>query len=124
MLLLNFIYAIESGLIIGYPTAITLTIERKLYYIDLYAGGPDVMINSDYQKNIIKKIENTPIGVDAGIGTWVRFKSPMSVGVRIPFEFFYPLKELKLYLELAPGFKIVEKFTFEFQGGIGVRFKL
>lgn len=124
MILFCFLFSVESGVVLGYPTAINLTLSKKMEHIDFYAGGPDVIVAVDFQKNLIKKIEDTKIGVDAGIGGWVKIKNPTELGFRIPFEFFYPMKELKVYLELAPGFRIINAFSFEFQGGIGVRFKL
>jgi hypothetical protein len=120
------------GVVLGEPTGIS----AKLWLGDTsaidgvvawsFTNNPSLTVHADYLFHFfdVFSLEEKRIPLYVGIGGTISIAPEPDFGVRIPFgaTYFFDSIPLDIFLEVAPIFLFLPATTFDFSGGIGVRY--
>jgi len=120
------------GIQAGNPTGLSgkLWTSKTNAYAFLYAwntlGDTYIHLHADYLWHDFKQIlvDEGRMPVYYGIGGWVESGNKTQVGVRVPvgLEYIFPSNKVDIFMEIAPGIRLVEGTAFTIQVGIGGRY--
>jgi hypothetical protein len=120
------------GVMLGEPTGIsaklwlgqTTALDGVVAWS--FVNNPAISVHADYLFHFfdVFSVKAGTVALYAGIGGMVSFGPDPDVGVRIPFGSAYLFESvpLDIFLEIAPIFLLIPATTFDFSGGLGVRF--
>lgn len=91
-----------------------------------FVNNTSITIHADYLFHFfdVFSIEEKSVPLYLGIGGTISIATEPSFGVRIPFgaTYFFESVPFDIFLEVAPIFLFLPATTFDFSGGIGVRY--
>lgn len=120
------------GVVLGEPTGIsaklwlgeTSAIDGVVAWS--FINNSSITIHADYLLHFLDvfSLEEKRIPLYVGIGGTISLATETAFGVRIPFgaTYFFDSVPLDIFLEVAPIFLFLPATTFDFSGGIGVRY--
>ena len=120
------------GVLLGEPTGIsaklwlgqTSAVDGVVAWS--FTNNTSVTIHADYLFHFfdVLTIEQGSIPLYVGVGGTVSIAQEPDIGVRIPFgaTYLFDTAPLDVFLEVAPVFLLFPATTFDFSGGIGIRF--
>jgi hypothetical protein len=120
------------GVVLGEPTGVsaklwlgqTSAVDGVVAWS--FVNNPSVTIHADYLFHFfdVFPIEKGRLPLYVGIGGTISISPDPDVGVRIPFgaAYLFDTAPLDIFLEAAPIFLFLPATTFDFGGGLGIRF--
>ena len=120
------------GVVLGEPTGVsaklwlgqTSAVDGVVAWS--FVNNPSVTIHADYLFHFfdVFPIEKGRLPLYVGIGGTISISPDPDVGVRIPFgaTYLFDTAPLDIFLEAAPIFLLLPATTFDFSGGLGIRF--
>ena len=120
------------GVVLGEPTGIaaklwlgqTSAVDGVVAWS--FAKNPSVTIHADYLFHFfdVFPIEEGRLPLYVGIGGTISIAPEPDIGIRIPFgaTYLFDTAPLDIFLEAAPIFLFLPATTFDFSGGLGIRF--
>ncbi|MCA1755533.1 MAG: hypothetical protein LC641_12745 [Spirochaeta sp.] len=120
---------VAAGIMLGSPTGITVLLREQVALGAAWSFQDYIHLHGDLW------LYNGPLAepVDWYIGVGAKFRAfsddrrkedfPVGIGARVPFGLrFFPLEELELFLEFAPGISLVPDTSPDLDAVLGVRF--
>ncbi len=120
------------GAIFGSPTGVSLKLwtgettafDASLAWSFYDDGYFAVNVNYLWHKFGLIKVDSGKLPLYFGVGAKMGISDNFHLGVRIPVGLDYMFSEIPLdvFVELAPSLMLIPATTFQFDGGIGVRY--
>ncbi|TVR89223.1 MAG: hypothetical protein EA428_10900 [Spirochaetaceae bacterium] len=120
---------VAAGIMLGSPTGISILLRDRVALGAAWSFRDYIHVHGDlwvYHGPLVE-----PIDWYVGIGAKFRAFSdsrrkddfPVGIGARVPLGLrFFPLEQLELFLELAPGISLVPDTSPDLDAVLGVRF--
>ncbi len=123
----------SAGVMIGEPTGLTAKLWlSQTSALDLavawsFVGTGRVYVHGDYlvhSNNVLRDVPGTTL-LYGGVGAKLLIADNPVIGVRIPLGVTYLFGNvpLELFLEIAPGLRLLPETQFDGGAGIGIRYQ-
>jgi hypothetical protein len=116
------------GFMVGQPSGITfrynnfpvLTVGYSFFTGEQWINGS---LDYWFLNNPIKGQFKYYVGIGGNLGIYTDSNTPIRLGARVPVGLqWIPAELIEVFIEAAPGFRILPSPDFDIQAGLGIRF--